>query len=259
MAGAASASLEFTARTMEGGVVRGADLLDGRRPVLFVFLVPSCPPCRDLLPSVVRWARSFEDQLRVVTVTSRVDEALRQVVGGHEGSIVVDADLSAHKALGARGTPSAVLVSAGGAVAADVATTDREIRHLLASALTPTRLTSNDSDERAAGPAVTVGPDAVLRAVATVTEAATGPDSTGVVLVDEATEASVSLDALGALVWTTFDGQHSVREIARELAGAFHVPAQRVEADVLELARTLVSVGLVTAAYDESLPLGRRA
>lgn len=73
-----------------------------------------------------------------------------------------------------------------------------------------------------------------------------------VVLLDPAGQVHL-LNPPAGLLWACFDGRGTVAEIATDVADAFGVPVEDVQAEVLSLAEDLVGRGLLAlaAARDE--------
>lgn len=90
------------------------------RKVLMLFWNPRCRFCEELLHDVKVWER---EQLRgapeLVVVSTGTDEANRAM--GIRSAVLLDPNLSVHRAFGARGTPSAVLIDAEGRIASAMA------------------------------------------------------------------------------------------------------------------------------------------
>lgn len=109
-----------------------ASLLARGKPVLLVFTGPLCVPSRELLPDIARWQRSLSDRLTLATVThgdpEHHDYELR-VLGMHD--VGIQCDFKATLAYRVSGTPSAVLVSTDGRIAAPVAQAAHAIEALV--------------------------------------------------------------------------------------------------------------------------------
>ena len=71
------------------------------------------------------------------------------------------------------------------------------------------------------------------------------PSEQDVILVDDATGASVTLDPIGSVVWSVLDGQSRLAEIVDDLADVFGAPRDVVERDTVELPRSLGRAGLL--------------
>ena len=65
------------------------------------------------------------------------------------------------------------------------------------------------------------------------------------VLLDGVSGAVYRLDAVGTVVWSTFDGSAELGVLVKELADAFAADAEVVGRDVLDLTRTLAHIGLL--------------
>jgi hypothetical protein len=97
-------------------------LLARGKPVLLVFTGPLCTPSRELLPELARWQRSLADHLTLATVTHGDPEHHAYevgVLGMHK--VGIQCDFVTTRAYRVTGTPSAVLISPDGRIAAPVA------------------------------------------------------------------------------------------------------------------------------------------
>jgi peroxiredoxin len=91
-------------------------------------------------------------------------------------------------------------------------------------------------------PASDIGPDFVPRPRDSVTSREMGGET---VLLDGVSGAVYRLDAVGSVVWSTFDGSAELGVLVKELADAFAADAEVVGRDVLDLTRTLAHIGLL--------------
>ena len=67
-------------------------------------------------------------------------------------------------------------------------------------------------------------------------------------LLDPASGNYFSLTDVGARIWELCDGEHTLDEIADELAGEYDAPAETIRADARELLDELAAEGLVNSS-----------
>jgi methylamine dehydrogenase accessory protein MauD len=107
----------LTLPDLEGSTVALADLA-GTSTVL-LFWNPTCGFCRQMLPDLKKWERErpagAPELLFVASGTAEANRAMRLA-----SRIVLDADGSAFRAFGARGTPTAVLLGGDGRIASSL-------------------------------------------------------------------------------------------------------------------------------------------
>jgi hypothetical protein len=100
-------------------------------PALVLFWNPGCGPCWSMVDELRRWgAAAGATAPRLLVVSRAAAEALRPLNLG--ATVLLDPEGRAHQILGARGTPGAVLLDAGGRVASDVAGGAQAVRALVA-------------------------------------------------------------------------------------------------------------------------------
>jgi peroxiredoxin len=108
----------FRLRDLEGALVDSTKL--GKRETLLLFWNPACTFCQKMLPDLLAWERKSDpaapDLLLISTGSPDENRAL-----GLTSRIVLDPGrFTVGQAYGCVGTPSAVLVDAGGLIASDV-------------------------------------------------------------------------------------------------------------------------------------------
>jgi thiol-disulfide isomerase/thioredoxin len=239
---------DFSLPTLAGDQVSRDDLVtNGGRPTLLVFLSSGCGPCKVLRSSALRWFEAYDDRLRVAVVAPGDAAANRDDYPADSGlTVLLDAGGGLRDAFGISGGPAAILLDTDARVMGPVAYGEALVRRLLSAALlgvdfqTVDFHTGDALDETGAA-AESISRESVLRPRETVTSS---PGEQGVVLVDETTGASVSLDGIGSVVWSVLDGTSPLGEIVDDLAVAFGAPREVVERDTLELTRSLGRVGL---------------
>jgi thiol-disulfide isomerase/thioredoxin len=97
---------------------------------LLLFWNPGCGYCAQLLPDVLAYEQ-LESRPQIVVI-SRGPYTLNRELG-FNSPVVIDESRSIGNAIGVAGTPSAVIVDAGGRLATDVARGTDKVSHLLAS------------------------------------------------------------------------------------------------------------------------------
>jgi peroxiredoxin len=102
---------------LEGKTVRLSDFND--RETLILFWNPGCGYCQRMLPELKDWISSRQPGAPELLVVSRGQEAENRAQG-IEAPILLDQGFSTGRSYGATGTPTAVLIGAGGMVASPV-------------------------------------------------------------------------------------------------------------------------------------------
>jgi peroxiredoxin len=102
------------------GQVQSLDSLrSGGRTALLVFVDPGCGPCQELLPDLGRWQSALADRLGIAIISSGSAESNRAIRDTHGlTDVLVQRDFEVATSYGVRGTPTAVVVSPDGTVAA---------------------------------------------------------------------------------------------------------------------------------------------
>ncbi|HEV2122444.1 MAG TPA: redoxin family protein [Chloroflexota bacterium] len=117
--------------TLTLGALRAAG-----KPVLLIFSDPGCGPCNALLPDIGRWQREHGDTITVALISRGTPEANRAKSAEHQlTSVLLQQDREVAEAYEASGTPSAVLVLAGGTIASPLAAGAEAIRALVTRTL----------------------------------------------------------------------------------------------------------------------------
>jgi peroxiredoxin len=112
-----AAAPTFVLRDLAGEKHKLKELLAPGKPVLLVFVEPSCGPCAALLPEVGRWQLLHTESLTVVLVSLGKPEEIREKVDPFaQGLLLRDARRKAYRAYDAGGTPSAVLLTPEGRI-----------------------------------------------------------------------------------------------------------------------------------------------
>jgi len=125
---------DFSVKTLEGSTVSLDDLRHDELPVLFLFVSPSCTPCRALMPDFEGWVEDLRDRVKLVFLTSGSADENRDKFGDAIGSsLYLQEGREVATIFRAQWTPSAVFVGADGRVASHIAAGDNAIRSLVES------------------------------------------------------------------------------------------------------------------------------
>jgi hypothetical protein len=111
--------------TLSGGFAR---LGPAGVPKLVIFWDPACAVCAEALPELQAWDAETTEHLQLLVVSRGPLEANHAM--GLRSPVLLDVADVWTRALGARGTPSSVLVDAQGAIASDIAEGMEAIRQL---------------------------------------------------------------------------------------------------------------------------------
>lgn len=123
---------DFNLPNLAGRKVGLRDLLTPAKPVLFLFVSPTCEPCAALLPDFQEWHRELEGKVDVVLVSSGSTEANAKKFGAEfEGEILLQEKREIADLVRALWTPTALLVRGDGAIASHLAAGDTAIRKLV--------------------------------------------------------------------------------------------------------------------------------
>jgi uncharacterized membrane protein YphA (DoxX/SURF4 family)/peroxiredoxin len=143
----------FSLRSTTGERVTLESLTARGRPVVIVFVGPSCGPCWVLMPHVARWQQTLEDEVTLVMISvgtaKQNEESLEEhsIVGTflHNGQKVMDAYRGP-------GTPTAVIVGTDGRIASATVVGARPIEPLVRMVLEGERRNGDRASGLAAAP-----------------------------------------------------------------------------------------------------------
>lgn len=137
-----SVAPEFELADSHGGTTSLQQLLVRGTSVVLVFVHPGCDICATLAGELPRWQHRLRDRLTIAVIAN--GDVTENLVWGRERGLgeipmLVQQGNEAALRYRVRGTPSAVLVDAGGRIAAPVARGPIAIRELFVSARTTER------------------------------------------------------------------------------------------------------------------------
>jgi len=125
----------FELPSINGDKVSLQSLRSAGKPVLLIMSDPHCGPCNALLPEIGRWERDHGSNLTVAVVSRGDPEANpAKAVERTLSNVLIQEDREVAKSYGTTGTPSGVLVSADGKIAAETASGAEAIRQLVVRA-----------------------------------------------------------------------------------------------------------------------------
>ncbi|MBA2363800.1 MAG: TlpA family protein disulfide reductase, partial [Chloroflexia bacterium] len=123
----------FTLSGLHGETLTLGALRAAGKPVMLLFSAPSCGPCNALLPEIGRWQREHASELMVVPVSSGSVEENRAKNAEHGiTNVLLQEDNEVADAYHSPGTPSAVIVYAGGTIGSPIAAGADAVRALVA-------------------------------------------------------------------------------------------------------------------------------
>lgn len=122
---------DFALPDTRGRIVTFEHLLADFRPKLFVFVGPTCEPCKALIPAFVEWKKSFGERIRLVFVSSGTPEANIDRFGADlADGMLLQKERELSRLLYAKWTPTAIFVNREGKIASHNAVGDVAIRDL---------------------------------------------------------------------------------------------------------------------------------
>lgn len=136
----------FELTPVRGAARSLAELLDGRRSAVLVFVSTNCDPCLQLLPMLSRWQESLAPSLALAAIFSGEQAEVDRLSEEHGLGLVLGQESNqTFELYGLRATPSAVLIGAdgliGGAPAEGVPAIEALIRVALSRDAPSTALT----------------------------------------------------------------------------------------------------------------------
>lgn len=128
---------DFSLASVGGAQISLQDLLEPGRPVLLLFVSPSCSPCVTILQDVKNWEREYSDRLTIALLSkgSLQDNEKRLARYGARHLLTVGESDVAESYQG-KWTPAGVLISPQGRIASNNAYGDEAIRSLITGAVT---------------------------------------------------------------------------------------------------------------------------
>lgn len=133
----------FELRSRAGGIISRDSLLSAGRPLLFFFVGPNCSPCKALMPEIAEWHEEMSGAVDLILITTgTLAENDEKLTVPSEITVLFQEKRELAEALGAKWTPTAVLVRADGRIASHIAAGDTAVRHLI------TKVAAADKSDR---------------------------------------------------------------------------------------------------------------
>jgi thiol-disulfide isomerase/thioredoxin len=127
---------EFSFATRAGGRLSLAELLAWGKPVLLLFVSPTCSPCKSLLPQVRIWQRDYGNSLTIALLSKGAEKDVRNKLAQYEVQhVLLQGASSIAEEYQAKWTPAAVLIDPSGKIASPVTSGEAAIRALLTHAV----------------------------------------------------------------------------------------------------------------------------
>lgn len=123
---------EFELPNLDGQTVSLSKITAEKKPTLFLFVSPSCNPCKALLPEIEHWQAELHDSVKIVLLTTGSEEENLEKFGSHgPKSILIQKEREVADSVKAQWTPTAILMDVNSRIASHVAAGDGAIRELV--------------------------------------------------------------------------------------------------------------------------------
>jgi thiol-disulfide isomerase/thioredoxin/uncharacterized membrane protein YphA (DoxX/SURF4 family) len=126
---------DFTLPNLDGEEVGLPALVARGKPVLLMFMSPSCGPCAALLPRVQQWQETLSERLTMIVVSMGTPEQNTHYAESGLEDVLLQTGFEVAQLYGVSATPSAIFISREGKVASTVGETEFGIEPLLRLAL----------------------------------------------------------------------------------------------------------------------------
>ncbi|HEV8592102.1 MAG TPA: MauE/DoxX family redox-associated membrane protein [Pyrinomonadaceae bacterium] len=122
----------FTLENAFGNVVTLNDLREKGKGVLFLFVSPTCEPCKALLPQIEAWRTELGDKLSLAFLSSgSAKDNLEKFGDELGGDILIQSKREIAEAVRAKWTPTALFVRADGTIGSHAFVGDQAIGELM--------------------------------------------------------------------------------------------------------------------------------
>lgn len=123
---------DFKLPDVSGKLVKFEHLLADPIPKLFLFVGPTCKPCKAMVDDFAKWRSEFQGKLRIVFVSKgSASENVERFGEDLSAGILLQKNMEFASELHIKWTPAAVLVGADGNIASHPAVGDLAIRDLI--------------------------------------------------------------------------------------------------------------------------------
>jgi thiol-disulfide isomerase/thioredoxin len=125
----------FVLEDMRGQPATLTGLLERGQPVLLMFMSPWCGPCAAMVPKVQGWQQTLQERLTIGIISTGTTEQNAPLEEQGLEHVLLQEEMEVADAYHVTGTPSAVLVTAGGKIASNKGEMDQGIETLVRVAL----------------------------------------------------------------------------------------------------------------------------
>lgn len=123
---------EFRLPDAEGNFVSLGEIRLDARPTLFLFVSPTCNPCKALVPEFEQWQKDLVHKVKFVFISNgKPDENLKKFGGDLSKQILLQKEREVAESVKAQWTPTAILMDANGRLASHATAGDTAIRELV--------------------------------------------------------------------------------------------------------------------------------
>lgn len=123
---------EFEHIDTDGKMVTLADIRSTQRPVLFLFVSPTCNPCKALVPEFEEWERELTGKIDLVFISNgKAEDNLEKLGGTTPKRILLQKQRELADKVNAAWTPTALLTDRNGRLASHPSAGDAAIRALI--------------------------------------------------------------------------------------------------------------------------------
>src|SRR5687768_2015584 len=122
---------DFSLSDTSGKVVTLSSALANNRPAVFLFVSPTCDPCKALVPEIERWEAELGERVNFVLLSSGSASDNSDKFAVFSDAVVLQEKREIAEAVHARWTPTALFVRADGTIGSHIAAGDVAIRELI--------------------------------------------------------------------------------------------------------------------------------
>lgn len=128
---------EFSLASVGGARISLQDLLEYGRPVLLLFVSPTCSPCVTILQDVKNWEHEYSDRLTIALLSKgSLQDNEKRLAGYGARHLLTAGESDVAESYKGKWTPAGVLISRQGRIASNNAYGDEAIRSLITTAVT---------------------------------------------------------------------------------------------------------------------------
>ncbi len=123
---------DFELLDLNGNIVSLPVIRADAKPVLFLFVAPTCNPCKALVPEFEQWQKDLAEKVKFVFISNGKAEDNLEKFGGEAGKqILLQKNREVAESVKAQWTPTAILMDASGRLASHATAGDTAIRELV--------------------------------------------------------------------------------------------------------------------------------